>query len=82
MKNEIPVAIFEPTKSHSHPALYVGGKKNEATVFDDKLEVRVEELEDEVQIFLGRENIKKLVKAGSAHSHPLVQSNQYTSMTF
>ena len=61
MKNEIPVAIFEPTKSHSHPALYVGGKKNEATVFNDKLEVRVEELEDEVQIFLGRENIKKLV---------------------
>ena len=61
MKNEIPVAIFEATKSHSHPALYVSGKKNEATVFDDKLEVRVEELEDEVQIFLGRENIKNLV---------------------
>jgi hypothetical protein len=60
MKDEVSMAEFQTAERHGHPALDVCGEKDERTVFDDHLEVGVEELEDEVQIRLRGEDVQEL----------------------
>ena len=52
MEDKIPVAEFQTTKRHGHPAFDVRGEKDERAFLDDHFEIGVEELEDEVQIRL------------------------------
>lgn len=52
MEDEISVAEFQPAECHGHPALDVRREKDNRTFLDDHLEIRVEELENEVQIRL------------------------------
>ena len=60
MEDKIPVTEFEAAERHGHPALDVRREKDERTVFDDHLEVGVEELEDKVQIRFRREHVQEL----------------------
>ncbi len=60
MEDKIPVTEFETAERHGHPALDVRREKDERTVFDDHLEVGVEELEDKVQIRFRREHVQEL----------------------
>lgn len=52
VEDEISVAKLQTAERHGHPALDVRGEKDERAVLDDHLEIRVEELEHEVQIRL------------------------------
>jgi hypothetical protein len=50
VQHEAAVAELEPAQGHRHPALRVRGEEDERAVFDDHLEVAVEELEHEVEV--------------------------------
>lgn len=51
MEYKIPVAEFQTTERHGHPALDICREKDdERTVLDDHFEIGIEELKNEVQI--------------------------------
>lgn len=52
VQDPVAVAVLEALHGHEHPALDVRRLKRERVVLDDGLEVRVEELEHEVQVRL------------------------------
>jgi hypothetical protein len=60
MQNSISVDILQPAERHCHPRLDVGRLEHEALVADDGLEVRVEELEHEVDVLLDGEDVEEL----------------------
>jgi len=60
MENPIPMTKLESAKCHRHPAFDVRWEEHKRTVFDDHFQVRVEELEDEIEICFRREDIDEL----------------------
>ena len=60
MEDKVAVTELQTAERHGHPALDVCGEKDERAVLDDHLEIGVEELEDKVQIRLGREHVQEL----------------------
>jgi hypothetical protein len=60
VQDAIAVDVLETTEGHGRPALDVCRLEHEAFVANYGLEVRVEELEHEVDVLLGREDIEKL----------------------
>ena len=60
MEDKVAVTELQTAERHGHPALDVCGEKDERAVLDDHLEIGVEELEDKIQIRLGREHIQEL----------------------
>lgn len=63
MQDTITVDVLEPAQRHGRPALNVRRLEDEALVADDGLEVRVEELEHEVDVLLDREDVEELMSA-------------------
>jgi hypothetical protein len=56
VQNPIPVAEFQSTERHGHPALDIGGQEDERPVFDNVFKVGVQEFEDEVEVrFMGED---------------------------
>ena len=53
---------LKPAECHGHPALDVRWQEDERAVLDDEFQIRIEELEDEIEIFLGREDVQELQK--------------------
>jgi hypothetical protein len=60
VEDPVPVAKVEPFHGHEHPTLDVALLEHEVLVADDGFEVRVEELEDEVQVRLVAEHVQEL----------------------
>lgn len=68
MEDPVLVAKVEALDGHEHPRLDVCALEQEGLVADDGLEVRVEELEDEVEVGLDGEDVEELgarVRSGS-----------------
>ena len=60
MEDKVAVTELQTAERHGHPALDVCGEEDERAVLDDHLEIGVKELEDEIQICLGREHVQEL----------------------
>ena len=41
---------LQTTERHRNPTLDVSGKEDQCAVFDDQLQVRIKELQDEVEV--------------------------------
>lgn len=70
MQHAAPVDIFQSTQRHGRPALDVGVLKDEGLVPDDRFEVGIQKLEDEVDVLLDGKDIKQLKSAGSRRHAP------------
>lgn len=54
------MAKFEATKCHGHPAFDVCRQKDESPVFDDPFQIRIEELQHEIEVCFRGEDVQKL----------------------
>ncbi len=61
MQHPMPVDVLKPAQRHGHPRLDVCDLEDERLVADNGLEVRVQELEDEVDVLLDGEDVEELV---------------------
>ena len=62
VQDEVTVAELKTAEGHSHPAFDIRGQEDERAVLNDEFQIRIEELEDEIEIFLGREDVQELQK--------------------
>ena len=48
MKDKVSVTELQTAERHSHPALDIGGEKDERSIFDNLLQICIEEFKDKV----------------------------------
>lgn len=82
VEDPVSVAKVEPLHGHEHPTLDVALLEHELLVADDGFEVRVEELEDEVQVRLVAKHVQELWADASSAVFPLGVTRGVTCLDY
>lgn len=75
MQHTMPVDILETTEPHRHPGLDISALEDEHLVANNRFEVGIEKLEDEVDVLLDREDVKELW-VSARNNKPLMRRDE------